>query len=147
MAEQEPNPALSVAERIKDIYPDYMATLRYLVDEGRDEYNINLERIIQPDERYLEWSRRASLGNKYLVLPIAQLGSASAEANKVHLLPQIYDINWEVGEKWQAFDQIDCFHLLRLFANDCRLTREAGFLPDGASLHPIFYVDPTDVRG
>jgi len=129
MPETVPAPVQNTAEKIKELYPTYIEMLRYFINE-------DLVEVSNPTESQQVWAHKASLGNEDLEYPFACLARASESAYKRRLLegmPMLVDPDWEPGDPYNGFEQIECFHFLNQFAKDVHILNAADQteLPDG----------------
>ena len=122
------------AQRMTEIYPQYMEMIRTFVSEGIIE-------VDDPTEKQKQWAHRAAMGNNGLENIFARLARLTSIAYKQRYLegmPMLINVD-NPADPPDDFEPTERFHLLRLLVKDYREFNDVARSEKFPDLHPVLY--------
>ena len=136
----------TVKDRIAEIYPEYMETIRYVITEepdAKDDKMVDFRRgKDEPTPGQREWANRASFGDPELAIVLGYIARASEILSKNRMIsPMLVDMSDSDTDKgFNSIEQMWFIRTLRkelIKASDTAPIEGLEHVPSG-----LYYSDP-----
>lgn len=136
----------SIKDRIAEIYPEYMETIRYVITEEPDAKDDKMVDFRpgkdEPTPEQKAWANRASFGDPELAIVLGYIARASEILSKNRMIsPMMVDMSDSDTDK--GFNSIEQMWFIRALRKDLTNTAEVAAV-EGLEHVPsgLYYSDP-----